>query len=396
MPAEDHPMIGVLLNDRTLCGIRRGSTQHEALQLYEHAASRLGCRICYFRLRDISLRRRQVKAFIPDGPVGRYVTRMIPIPSVIHNRAIHLTRRAQAKLARLHHLGYYIYNRHTRYSKWFIHQLLTKHPGIVPHLPETRQATPAAIHQMMERYDTLIIKPSNGSIGRGIMKLFKDGGRWHLQYRTAVTRCTPRTRRGKRSKRRARTRRWAVISFRSKLPAVLKRLIHQRRCLVQQHIPLARYMERPFDLRVSVQKGDSGGWQVTGIVGKAAPAKLFLTNVAQGGTVYTLEHLLAANPSLHPERVRAEVERVALLIAEHLDRHLPNLADLGLDIGITQQGFPMFIECNCRDLRYSFLEGGLWEEWAAVYYQPISYGQRIWLDRQVTCGGMTNSAVTNC
>src|SRR5690606_16097536 len=110
---------------------------------------------------------------------------------------------------------------------------------------------------------------------RGIMKLEKVGRAWRLTYPS-------------RRKRRA----WNSVTFRTHLPAILRRTIRKRSYLVQQRIQLATYIERPFDLRVSVQRDGSGEWQVTGIVGKAAPARRFLTNVAQGGTVYTLEHLL--------------------------------------------------------------------------------------------------------
>jgi len=360
----DQPTIGVLLNDRTYNGIMRGKTQHEALHLYEHAALRLNCQVCYFRLRDISLRHRHVKAILLDSRSRRYRVQLIPLPAVIHNRAIHLTREAKRKLARLHEAGYFIYNRHTRYSKWFIHQLLWKDERLRPHLPETHIATTSRIRAMMRRYDALIIKPSNGSIGRGIMKLQKHGAAWRLRYRSQ-----------------RRPRRWLAAKATSKLPAVLRRAILRKRYLVQQRIPLATYMDRPFDLRVSVQRDSTGAWQVTGIVGKAAPANLFLTNVAQGGTVYTLEHLLQANPSLDPFTVHRDVEALALRVAAHLGQHLVNLADIGLDIGITPQGFPMFIECNCRDLRYSFQEGGLTEAWAAVYHQPISYGRSAHMNR---------------
>jgi len=320
---------------------------------------RLNCGVCYFKLRDISVKHLRVKAVVPDMQTRHYTQRVIPLPAVIHNRAIHLDRKSRRKLAELHKAGIHLYNRHTRYSKWFIHQLLMKNEQLRPHLPETHIATPARIRAMMKRYDSLIIKPSNGSIGRGIMLLQKQSAGWRLRYRSR----RPRRRRS--------------VRIKSILPSVLRRAIHRRRYLVQQRIPLATYMDRPFDLRVSVQRDGTGAWQITGIVGKAAPADAYVTNVAQGGTVYTLEHLLHAHPELDPLAVRRDVETLALRVAEHLGHHLTNLADVGLDIGITEQGFPMFIECNCRDLRYSFQEGGLTEEWAAVYHQPISYGRSL-------------------
>lgn len=370
----DQPTIGILLNDRTYHRIIRGRTSHEAVHLYELAASRLNCRVCYFRMKDISLRHRRVKALFLEQDGSQRRIRLIPLPDVIHNRAIHLARGSRRKLASLQAAGVFLYNRHNRYGKWLIHRLLMKDDRIRPHLPETRLATARSIREMMRRYDALIIKPNNGSIGRGIMKLQKIRKRWRLHYRSAVRR-----------------RRWLVARSSGRVPAVLLRAIRRRSYLVQERIALASYMGRPFDLRVSVQRNRSGEWQVTGIIGKAAPARLFLTNVAQGGTVYTLEHLLHAHPALHPMIVRRDIEVLALRIAACLSETLPNLADLGMDIGITEQGVPMFIECNCRDLRYSFQEGGLTDVWAEVYQQPISYGRSVWLHRQAARGVIMNS-----
>jgi len=358
----NRPAIGILLNDRTFRGIMRGRADHEAIHLYEQAAENLECQICFFRLQDISLKRMTVKALIPNiGGSRSYAAHTIPLPPVIHNRAIHLNMQAEQKLARLHARGIFIYNRHTRYSKWFIHRLLMRNERLRIHLPETRLASVSTIRTMMRKHDSLIIKPANGSIGRGIMMLEKTGLAWRLAYPS-----------------RTRRRAWHSVTFRTALPAVLRTAVRNRSYLVQQRIPLATYLRHPFDLRVSVQRDGSGEWQVTGIVGKAAPARRFLTNVAQGGTVYTLEHLLHGHPELDPFAVRHGVSQLALEIASHLGRLLPNLADLGLDIGITEQGFPMFIECNCRDLRYSFQEGGLMNEWTKVYYQPLSYGRSVW------------------
>lgn len=47
-------------------------------------------------------------------------------------------------------------------------------------------------------------------------------------------------------------------------------------------IALATYKGRPYDLRVSVQRGTTGKWQVTGVVGKVAGAGRHVTNVAKG------------------------------------------------------------------------------------------------------------------
>lgn len=141
----------------------------------------------------------------------------------------------------------------------------------------------------------------------------------------------------------------------------------------------SRYFRgQPFDLRVSVQRGAMGQWQVTGIVAKVASKRCFLTNVAQGGTVYRLEPILIAEyPHLQPKAVIKGIEQFSLQVAEHLGNHLPHMADLGLDVGITIEGFPMLIECNGKDQRYSFREAGMLQEWKATYDNPMAYARYL-------------------
>src|SRR5690606_7149685 len=120
---------------------------------------------------------------------------------------------AKLKLSKLHRRGIYIYNLQTRYGKWYIHRLLMQNEQIRPHLPETLRATPQNIRAMMGRYGDLIIKPSNGSVGRGIMKLQRQDGRWQLRLRS-------------------KSGRWQSFYFRSVLPAILRRAIKRKLYIV--------------------------------------------------------------------------------------------------------------------------------------------------------------------
>lgn len=146
--------------------------------------------------------------------------------------------------------------------------------------------------------------------------------------------------------------------------------------MVQQCLPLATIKGRPFDLRISVQRGANGEWGVTGVVAKVASSKQFLTNVAQGGRLRTLTDILNAEyPHLDQEIVCRDVTDFSLLVAQQLSIDLPNLADIGLDIAITKDGYPLFIECNGKDQRYSFREANMQECWQATYYNPMAYAK---------------------
>jgi hypothetical protein len=92
--------------------------------------------------------------------------------------------------------------------------------------------------------------------------------------------------------------------------------------------------------------------------------------LAQGGKAFP------ANAVLTPA-AQEVVAQFALAVALQLSLDVPRLADIGLDIGVNESGFPMLIECNFRDLRYSFLAAGMTDVWKMTYRNPILYARSI-------------------
>lgn len=363
MKQQNHRFVGILVSDKLYTGIPRGKIGHEAIEWYDLAGLQYNLKPCFFRLRDIDRSLQQVKAYI-RGARG-YQKEILPLPQVIHNRAFQKTAAARSKLQRLLADGRLVYNRHNRFPKQHIHDLLMLAPEFWPHLPCTHPATPGIVRHMMEQYDALIIKPNKGSIGRGIMKLERTGDRWRLLF--------PMRRAGKRV--------WRRIVFTGRLPLLLRRRILRRSYIVQQCLPLAEIDGRPFDMRVSVQRGDDGLWRVTGLVAKVAGKGKFVTNVAQGGKAARIESILKHFPALNGADVIAAVSDFSLRVATHLSEYLPDLADIGLDIGIDPCGKPLFIECNCKDQRYSFEKAGMTDTWIETYRNPIGYAHFLLANR---------------
>jgi hypothetical protein len=335
--------LGILIDSTLYKGIPFGKTGHECLHYYEEAGARFDLIPSYFRLQDIKHEQDIIVAFVKKA--NGYDKKRIPSPHIIHNRALHTSFIAKKRLKNLARNGKIIFNQWNRYDKLEIHRLLMLNPAIRPHLPETFSA------------DLTIIKPNSSSIGRGIMKLERIGSRWEFIYPLHKTQ--------------------RKITFSNSIPSILKSKLKSMRYIIQQRLPLAKYSGRPFDLRVSVQRNINGGWQVTGIIGKVAAEGAFVTNIAQGGTVYPLVSLVQQYPNLNYEKVYDKITGLSLLVALQVSMYLPSLADLGLDIGLTECGFPMFIECNGRDLRYCFQKGHMIDIWKSTYTNPMGYARYL-------------------
>ncbi len=343
--------VGILVDQIVFKRIPRGNTKIEMIAFYEEGGKMYEVTPCFFRLKDIAPDASHIKAYVKTD--HKYRLLRIPTPKVIHNRSGSINESARKRINLLVRKGIKVFNGYNGgIGKWGIHKLLIRQSSIKNHLPHTVKGTISSLREMMKRHSTLLIKPNRSSLGIGIKKLQKDGDRWKLSYNKNDS-----------------------IRFQKSLPEKLKQVLRNRSYHIQQQIPLATYNNRPFDIRVSVQRNHTGNWQVTGMVGKVAANGHYVSNVHQGGTVYTLETIFQSYPSLSVDKVKKEIEGLSIRIASHLSKHLPHLADVGLDVGITKEGFPYFIECNRRDLRYSFREGNMWNVWKSTYTNPMGYAR---------------------
>ncbi|WP_053362693.1 YheC/YheD family protein [Bacillus sp. FJAT-27251] len=354
--------VGIIVSSIVYRRFAKGKFPHKEIFFYEEAGKKYGLTPCYFRFDDIYEERDELEAFV-NGENGKFVIKKVPKPEVIHNRSFIHTIQQKRKLQGLLEQGIIIFNQYNRYPKLEIYEILNQNEELIPFLPETVKGSSSSLLKMMESHDELIIKPNKGSLGRGVVKLsWVNKERWELSYFVNKSLETER--------------------FKTIWPKKLKQLMLNPNMIVQERIPLAHSKDGVFDLRVSVQKNDQGAWQVTGIAGKVAKEGSYLTNVAQGGRCKTLELLLQDMSHLDPEQVRKDIENLSIKIAKQLECELPHLADVGLDIGITHDGFPMFIECNCRDLRYSFRNANLLNEWKKTYETPIGYASYLYKQKK--------------
>ncbi|MBS4194926.1 YheC/YheD family endospore coat-associated protein [Lederbergia citri] len=352
--------IGILVDGLIFSGIKYGRSYFERISFYEEACEQYGLVPCFFRLRDINLKTKQIIAFVKETN-GNYVKREIPIPSVIHNRGLFFTKGAKEKIKSLQEAGVIVFNERNRYGKMKVYETLMQNEDLRPHLPETVKASKGNFQKMLEKHDQLIIKPNSGSLGSGIIKVerIKDQPKWEVSFN------------GKKGEPSIQ------IPFTNEWPDILNRKISNSYYIIQQRIPLATYGGSPFDMRVSVQKNGFGEWQVTGIVGKVAKSGGFVTNVAKGGDCKPLEELLMDSKELNYDEVYKNIEDFSIKAVRVLAEQFPNLADVGFDIGITQKGFPMFIECNGRDLRITFGRANMHDVWKATYATPMSYASYL-------------------
>lgn len=225
------------------------------------------------------------------------------------------------------------------FNKWGVHQILYPNPEVNEHIPETYTSPSlATVRNLLKKYTIVYLKPKNGSLGYGIVKVVRQsGGGYTASYHNGSGN---------------------VKRQFSKLSSLYQHVFRSRKVgsyLAQQGIPLKTFHGRPFDFRVHLHKNQQNEWVVSCTAAKVAGSGSVTTHVRTGGTVIPgdelLHHLYGKQKALMSERISEASIRLATAIeqAKGID-----LGELGLDMGIDIHGHVWMFEANSKPGRSIF------------------------------------------
>jgi glutathione synthase/RimK-type ligase-like ATP-grasp enzyme len=268
---------------------------------------------------------------------GGWESSQYPLPDVVYNRIAsrksEIKESVQSTLQRLAELEYCQVFNPSYLNKWQVCETLRQNPGLIPHLPETRRLNEENLSYMMGRYGELYLKPSNGSLGIGIIKVRKQAD---STFKYTVY------------------SRGRINSNCNSANQLLRKTSAYRKgkpYIVQQGLDLSRYHGSVFDLRVIFQKNGQGEWQIAKKFARVAPGKSSISNLSRGGRVITSRVLMKSlfkRKALIEEK-NCRIKELCLKVASTLDKlSLGNFGELGFDIGIDKKGWLWLIEVNSK------------------------------------------------
>jgi glutathione synthase/RimK-type ligase-like ATP-grasp enzyme len=212
-------------------------------------------------------------------------------------------------------------------SKGLKTKVMMEEPLLRPFIPHTAWLTKRGLDRMLYVFPTVFIKPDKGGGGAGIVRVQRMTEGYSVSFRNQ---CRKVDRNG----------------LHRHLESLL---LPHKRYLIQEGIQLATIDRRPFDVRVLLQK-PTHFWVISGMIAKKAARSQFVTNHCKGGTPVALEQALKQMEGVPvpPARILEELKRISLLTAKVLDKRFPGIRELGLDVGIDQQGRLHIFEVNTR------------------------------------------------
>jgi len=287
--------------------------------------------VCAFRLQDVNWDAGLVRGLVRRGDLWR--EKLLPLPQCIYNRLVSRRRERSEWMAawvqRCKNANISFFNEQFL-NKWDVHSALENQEGAQAHLPGMmRYQGEEQLGEMLSRYRSVYAKPSNGSMGRGIIRLRRNQNGYEAARPGGARR-----------------------QFAS-LPALhryLQKLTNGKSYLLQQGLPLIGLQGRPADFRVLVQKNRAGEWAVTSMVARIGQNRI-VSNVSRGGSMLApLQALRLCGPwhgNIRPSPQK--LKSVALKLSVLLDQALPgHYAEFGIDLGVDVYGHVWLLEVNSK------------------------------------------------
>src|SRR5690606_18897595 len=121
---------------------------------------------------------------------GGWTRKIVPLPDVVYNRVtnrrIERSPAMQALKERFVRRNIPIFNWNF-YDKWQIYNILQNEPEVSRYVPESYvDPSPEQIRKMLEKHKFVYLKPTAGSLGKGIYRITHLPGRgYYVRYRNA-------------------------------------------------------------------------------------------------------------------------------------------------------------------------------------------------------------------
>ncbi|BCJ85733.1 YheC/YheD family endospore coat-associated protein [Effusibacillus dendaii] len=261
-----------------------------------------------------------------------------PIPKVIYNRILIRKVEQRPDVQELFHElrrnGVAVFNP-GYFDKAELYRIVGQEPTTLYLLPETCELeSPLSIHKMLNEYGQIYVKPVQSYAGKGILRIERKKNSLLVTTQSY-------------GKNRVRTMKLRTLF------ETLSNHPRYKKFILQQGIQLAKIEDRPYDLRVLVQRNSRGQWDITGLGARVAPRNGIVTHVPNGGSIYNVREALASTFARKADRIIDDVQDSSLKLASAIESGTDGLlGEMSMDIGVDESGKPWFFEANAKPGRF--------------------------------------------
>lgn len=269
-----------------------------------------------------------------------------PLPDVIYNRIPYRKFELLPEVQQL--IQSCMRNKRIRFfnpsffNKWTLFEWLNKSKTTRPFIPATQRLQSGnELEKLLQDHAVVYLKPVKGKAGKGIMKVSRIRGKTESPaYELSIQ-----------EKLKSHISRYSGVG---PLWNELEALVGSKEYIVQQGISLATYKQRPFDLRVLVQKNGKARWSVAGVGARLAGKSSITTHVPRGGSIDDPARLLGASfGAAEAKRILRKTRAAALTLARQIEKASgQTLGEMSMDLGVDLNGQLWFFEANSKPMKF--------------------------------------------
>jgi hypothetical protein len=244
------------------------------------------------------------------------------------------------------------------FNKWEFWRMVSRFTPFLGCIPETRlYSSVEDIKEMLVKYDSVYLKPINGTLSRGLYRLTRNEDGYGFQGKQGA--------------------RIHKVHEGEELEKYLMEIVGNRDYIVQQAVHPMLVNGRHLDFRVIMQKDRTMAWSCTGIVGFVGKQGDICTN---WGFSSNFEDTLRKHFNFNQKEIfkkKQELITACKSVCEMLDLRNENYGDLGFDVMIDEELKVWILEVNKRH----YHSVPLWINDTHTYYEvkskPIKYATAL-------------------
>lgn len=302
------------------------------------AARRTGVTCYVFGSHHIDWDRKSISGYVYDD--SGWKRHDFPFPAIVYDRlpnrrierlalSVETKSKLQAENVIWFNPGFF--------DKGTIHEMLKTDPSVKHYLPMTIQSPGMdELETLLKRYQSIYLKPKDGSLGNGIQQIIKrrNDPYYYIRFRKEDTN---------------RLRRYSSLKrlIRKQFPAGLEDY------LAQQGIQLLSWNGDPIDFRVHTNRNREGEWEVSALAAKLAGSNSITTHITSGGKTLSLSELI--HDLGKSSTMVLQLKEAAIKISKALTGQMEGIiGEIGFDLGVDEQGDIWMFEANAKPGRSIF------------------------------------------
>src|SRR5699024_2277644 len=249
---------------------------------------------------------------------GKWKNKTVKIPKLINNTPY----KQQEYLDVIKFLEENSYMLFQRYGSKKLTNDYLKEDDVFCHLiiPTSSVETFDDMITKVKKYSRVILKPQNGSQGRGIYFIEKDNDKYHVQFEN------------QRKEMNA-----------EQLQSFYEEQIKDKRYIIQKYIHSRNSTNQPFDIRIQFEKNRNGKWVRTQTYVRMGSPQKIVSNISKGGSVVRFNSFLKTEYGndwkVYSDKLKEVTEGLPRKIEELYDAEITSL---GLDLGMADGEFYLF------------------------------------------------------